>query len=229
MDLQKTSAAAHRHARLIPENRLKEAIDEQTNKVFAVKRETNGARAIASIAGVYLIVSLAFYLWVLFDTLSGNNSIFTRLHFNPTIMATSAFRLTLGVVIGGALGGTLDAIRSFISWHAEREAYGAQFIWKDISHPFLGAAVALFVYAMVVSGVGIIGGNASIDSTKGATLEVAIAIGALTGFSSWKVFRWLDGRASRMFTVASSKRTGAVAQSSTKEHKATTRASRKRR
>jgi hypothetical protein len=184
-----------------PENRLKTAHDDQTDKVFVIKPETRWATFVASISALYLIAALAFLLWLLFDTWSGRNQLLYRFGYGKDLFARESFRLMAFVAIAGALGATVDGIRSIISWHSEREAYGPRFIWKDLSLPFVGAALGLIVYVTVRGGVGVFSGGFSLDQTGSMPKVSAFAVSALAGFSCWQVFRWLDAKANSLFSV----------------------------
>jgi hypothetical protein len=184
-----------------PENQLKTAHDEQTNKVFVIKPETKWATFVASISALYLIGALAFLLWLLFDTWSGRNQLLYRFGYGKDLFDRESFRLMAFVAIAGALGATVDGIRSIVSWHSERQAYGPRFIWKDLSLPFIGAALGLIVYVTVRGGVGVFNGNFSLDQSGGTPKVTAFAVSALAGFSCWQVFRWLDSKANQLFSV----------------------------
>jgi hypothetical protein len=184
-----------------PENKRKTARDDQTNKVFVLKLETKWAAFVASISAVYLIITLAFLLWLLFDTWSGRNQLLHRFGYGKDILDRESFRLLAYVAIAGALGATVDGIRSIVSWHSEREAYGPRFIWKDLSLPFIGAALGLIVYVTVRGGVGVFNGNFSFDQPGSMPKVSAFAVSALAGFSCWQVFRWLDAKANQLFSV----------------------------
>jgi hypothetical protein len=184
-----------------PENRQKTAHDDQTDKVFVIKPETKWATFVASVSAVYLIGALAFLLWLLFDTWSGRNQLLYRFGYGREIFARESFRLLAFVAIAGALGATVDGIRSIVSWHSEREAYGPRFIWKDLSLPFIGAALGLIVYVTVRGGVGVFNGNFSFDQSGTMPKVSAFAVSALAGFSCWQVFRWLDAKANQLFSV----------------------------
>jgi len=184
-----------------PENKQKTARDDQTNKVFVLKPETKWAAFVASISAVYLIVTLAFLLWLLLDTWSGRNQLLHHFGYGKDILDRESFRLLAFVAIAGALGATVDGIRSIVSWHSEREAYGPRFIWKDLSLPFIGAALGLIVYVTVRGGVGVFNGNFSFDQPGSMPKVSAFAVSALAGFSCWQVFRWLDTKANQLFSV----------------------------
>ena len=105
------------------------------------------------------------------------------------------------VAIAGALGGAVDGIRSIIAWHSERKAYGARYIWKDLSLPPIGAAVGLIAYLTLRSGVGVVNGDFSLQQQGASPAVAAFAVAALAGFSSFQVFRWLDAEANKLFRV----------------------------
>jgi hypothetical protein len=184
-----------------PENRLKTAHDDQTDKVFLIKPETKWATFVACISASYLISALAFLLWLLLDTWSGRNQLLSHFGYTKDLFDHESFRLMAYVAIAGALGATVDGIRSIVSWHSEREAYGPRFIWKDLSLPFVGAALGLIVYVTVRGGAGVLNGNFSLDQTGSMPKVSAFAVSALAGFSCWQVFRWLDAKANQLFSV----------------------------
>ena len=177
------------------------AVDEQTGKRFKIAPEGPLATAAAIVAMVYLLVALGVLLWMLFDTWAGRNLVLDALGYDHKVLVSPTFRLMAYVAIGGSMGGAVDGIRSVVSWHSERGAYGARFLWKDLSLPLSGAAVGLFVYATVRGGAGILSGDFSLSKGGGAPALAAFAVSALAGFSSQQVFRWLDAQANRMFKV----------------------------
>ena len=187
--------------RQTPENKLDTAHDEQTNKAYKIKHETKWATFVASISASYLICALVVLLWMLFDTWSGRNQLLDKLGYSKNLLTLETFRLMAYVAIGGALGATVDGIRSIISWHSEREAYGPRFIWKDLSLPFVGASVGIMVYVTIRGGVGVFNGDFSLDSAGGMPKLAAFAVSSLAGFSSWQVFRWIDSKANQLFSV----------------------------
>ena len=196
------------------ENKRETAVDEQTGKTFEIKREGRLATVVAGISSVYLICSVAFLLWLLFDTWSGRNQLLLHFGYDQMTTGRSSFRLIAYVALGGALGATVDGIRSIVSWHSERQAYGIRFIWKDLSLPFVGAAVGIMVYVTVRGGMGLLSGDFAMGD-KGAMPKItAFAVSALAGFSCWQVFRWLDSKANQIFSVvkepAPEKTTGAL-------------------
>jgi PASTA domain len=194
-------ADAAKPADKVAENEVEYAFDEQTGKYFKIKREELPGIIMACMSAIYLITSLAFLLWLLFDTWTGRNLLPVSLGYDPKTLASGSFRTPAFVAIGGAMGGAVDGIRSIILWHSEREAYGPRFIWKDLSLPFTGATLGLLAYVTVKTGAGVFTGDFSLDQKGASPVMAAFAIAALAGFSSHQVFRWLDAQANKLFRV----------------------------
>ncbi len=176
-------------------------VDDQTGESYRRVPETPFARVVASFVATCLICVLAFLLWLLFDTWSGRNTILAWLGYKPAVLVSPTFRLMAFVAIGGALGGTIDALRSLISWHAQQQAYGVRFIWKDLSLPLAGATLGLFAYVTVKGGAGVFNGDFSLDPKGGEPAIAAFAVAALAGFSATQVYRWLDAQANKLFSL----------------------------
>lgn len=185
----------------IPENQREVAIDEQTGNVFALKHESKVATTIAGISAVYLLAALGFLLWLLFDTWSRRNLLLSGMGYDQQSLDSGTFRLLAFTAIAGGLGGTVDGLRSLISWHSEREAYGPRFIWRDLALPPLGATIGLMAYMALRGGVGVVSGDFSLDQTAGTPVVSAFALASVAGFSSRQVFRWIDAQANRIFSV----------------------------
>jgi PASTA domain-containing protein len=179
------------------------AIDDQTGKVFKLAKEKPWDIAAATVSVLYLMVMLVFYSWQLLDIGFGKNIllkiIFTN---NADSLNTALYRIIAFTVIGGGLGGTVNGIRGFIVWHSERKGFGWRFIWKYITFPLLGAILAGIVYAIVRGGVAAFGGNFTPNQDLTNQTLAAFGIGALSGYGSHKVFRWLDSIVNRMFKIA---------------------------
>lgn len=178
------------------------AIDDQTGDVYELKDETRTDYLFAILSIVYLLLTMALFFWLLFDTWIGQNSLANLLRYPHTErLAAADFRLPAYAFIGGALGGIVNGIRSFLVWHAERFAFGQRFVWKYITAPWLGAALALFTVALIRSGVALFNGDAAPD-TASLTQELAtFSVGVLAGYGSHKVFVWLDAQVTRLFQV----------------------------
>ena len=179
------------------------AIDEQTGKVFELETEMLWDIITATFSVVYLLIMLLLLCWALFDIYHGQNELLTRIFSEDTIYPDSPLsRLIAYAVIGGGLGGVVNGFRSIIIWHAERKAFGWRFTWKYITLPPLGAVLAAMVYAIVHSGMGVLGGGFAQGENYTNQALSAFAIGALSGYGSQKVFKWLDGHVNKLFRIA---------------------------
>ena len=181
--------------------KMGQARDEQTGKLFDIEPEDPLATTFAIVSFVYLFLALGFFLWLLFDiwarkyTLGFScltEEVRTRLNNSPT------FHSLAYAFIGGALGGVIAGLRSCIHWHCDEKAFGWRFVWKYFSFPWLGATLALIVYAILGSGITVLGG-VSFSTTK---MLFAFAIGSLVGYGSPQVVKWLDSQVNRIFKVA---------------------------
>ena len=175
--------------------------DEQTGIVYMRRLEEPGDTAMARVSFVYLLLALGGLFLLLLDTWSGRDAALSALGFDAARLRLPAFRLMAYVAIGGAMGATLDGIRSNIFWHSERQAYGGRFIWRDLTLPLCGAAVGLIAYVAVRSGAGVVDGDFSFDGKTAAPAMVGFGMSAVAGFSYHQMFRWLDAQASRVFSV----------------------------
>lgn len=179
------------------------AQDEQTGKIFRLEQEKVADIAAATISILYSIVMLVFFSWLLFDICTGNKLLLTFFPLESSkLLDSPLFRLIAYTVIGGGLGGVINGIRSFIVWHCERRAYGWRFLWKNISLPLLGAVLAAIVYAIIRGGIAAFEGGFVPSEANGAQAFSAFAIGALAGYGSHKVFRWLDDKVNKLFRIS---------------------------
>ena len=179
----------------------KPIIDEQTGKAFDLVPERAADKFWATVSFAYLAIALGFFLWLLFDIWLRKNTLFIRWLGYSSIEAalnTAVFRSFAYAFIGGALGGIIAGYRSCIFWHSENQAFGARFVWRYLFFPWLGATLALFVYAILRSGVAVVDGNVSIGATN---MLMALAIGSLVGYGSPQVVKWLDSQVNKLFKV----------------------------
>jgi hypothetical protein len=183
------------------------ATDDQTGQSYVLDPEHWFGTVVAGISAIYLISALALLLWLLVDTWSGRNTLLVRWGYDNAKLATGSFRLMAYVAIAGALGGSVDGIRSLISWHAERRAFGARFFWKYLSLPPVGAAVGLIAYLTLRSGVGLVNGDFTLNQRGTPPALAAFAVAAVAGLSSLQVFRWLDAEANKLFNVGKATQT----------------------
>jgi hypothetical protein len=176
--------------------------DEQTGKLFEKVPEQSSDEFWANVSFVYLACALVFFLWLLFDIWLQKYTFFTRWLGYSSIEASLGkpiFRSFAYSFIGGALGGTIAGYRSCIFWHGDEQAFGARFFWRYLFFPGLGGTLALFVYAILGSGVAVVGGNVSFGATN---MMLALAIGSLVGYGSPQVVKWLDSQVNKLFKVA---------------------------
>jgi hypothetical protein len=187
-----------------PKKPKKYARDEQTGKIFELEPEMTWDILAATISVLYSIIMLVFFSWLLFELCTGSRFLWKFLSLeNTEILDSTLFRLIAYTVIGGGLGGTINGIRSFIIWHCERKAFGWRFVWKNITLPLLGAVLAAIVYAIVRGGIAAFGGGFVVPTESGPTQAFsAFAVGAIAGYGSHKVFRWLDEQVNKLFKIS---------------------------
>jgi len=145
----------------------------------------------------YLLLILAFLGWLLFDTWIGRYSLLVGYaHQREQTLRLIAFTL-----IAGALGGVVNGLRSTLQY---RKVFDRRHTWKYLCAPWMGATLALFVYALLRSSTAALGGNAGVNVGNVQVLSY-FAVGALVGYGSKDVFFWLDARVAKLFQVASDK------------------------
>jgi hypothetical protein len=178
--------------------------DDQTGVEFELHHEHWWDTVAAIISIVYLLSVLVFCGWLLIDIWSRAFQFAPLAPFKEQLTAP-IFRLMAYSALGGALGGVVDGIRSFIVWHAERKSFGWRFIWKYLALPLQGAALAIIVYALLRGGIAAFSGG--LGSTEGTVMAsmFALATGALCGYGSREVFIWLDKQVSRLLQTTDDK------------------------
>jgi len=179
------------------------ARDEQTGKVFPLRDEAGWDIAAATFSIVYLIAMLVFLCWLLLDMSIGQNTLLKAILPKGTDYLNSPlFWLIAYTVVGGGLGGVINGIRSFIAWHPENEAFGRRFVWKYITRPLVGFVLAAIVYAIIRGGIAAFGGDLAPGNSFSTQAMWAFAIGALAGYGSHKVYKWLDSQVNKLFKIA---------------------------
>ena len=175
--------------------------DEQTGKLFEIVPEKKLDTTFAIVSFVYLGLALGFSLWLLFDTWAQKYTLVRWLGYTDVQahLSKPIFRSFSYAFIGGALGGIIAGYRSCIYWHSEQRAFGWQFVWRYVFFPWLGGTLAVFVYAIIGSGVAVVGGTVNFGVTN---MLLALAIGSLVGYGSPQVIRWLDSQVNTVFKVA---------------------------
>jgi hypothetical protein len=178
------------------------AYDEQKGEYFAITSENRLDRIAAIISVIYLMIMVVALFWLLFDTWIGQYSLARVLGYtNRTLLETLTFRHFAYTMIGGALGGVVNGIRSFLVWHSDRASFSQRYVWKFLSLPWLGATLALFVYSLFLGGVVSFAGEISQDNVTVTQSLLAFAIGGLAGYGSNKVMIWLTSQVDRLFKV----------------------------
>ena len=160
--------------------------------------ETIGNRRVAVLCILYLLLLLVFFSWQLFDTWIGRHSLPRSIGYDLKRLGTPGFRLVAFTVIGGGLGGVINGIRSILNYY---NGFTHHYAWKYICSPWMGATLALFVYALIHSSIVILGGSSASEHISTAQVLSNFAAGTLAGYGSKDVFIWLDARVHKIFQV----------------------------
>ena len=166
-------------------------------KIIAVQKR-DADRSTVVRCTIYLLLMLAFFGWLLFDTWIGNHSLARILRYDLARLDNSGFRLVAFTIIAGGLGGAIDGIRSVL---CHCETFNRKHLWKYISLPWMGCTLGLLVYALLRSSIAVLGGNPSSNSVGNTQVLANFAVGAVAGFGSKDVFIWLDDRVHKIFQV----------------------------
>jgi len=177
-------------------------VDEQTGKSYEVVPEETWDVVMAVLSILYLVVVLVTFICLFFAIWTGYSIEVDNPKFPVLLLMAYA-------VVGGGIGGAVNGIRSFIGWHAEREAFKHRYVWKYISLPLIGVALAVIVYAFFRSGLVAFGGNFAPNENFANQALAAFAIGALSGYGSRRVLIWLDRLVKKLLKIADTD-TGAV-------------------
>jgi len=155
-------------------------------------------RSAAAKCSIYLLLMLALFGWLLFDTWIEKHSLARLLGYELVRLNSISYRLVAFTVIAGGLGGAIDGIRSVLNYS---ESFNRKHVWKYISVPWMGCTLGLFVYALLRSSIAAFGGNASAAGAGNSQVLANFAVGALAGFGSKDVFIWLDDKVHKIFQV----------------------------
>jgi len=169
-------------------------VDKQTGKSYEVVPEGAWDVVVAVFSILYLVVVLVICTCLFFATWTGYS-------IEIDDPKSPVFLIMVYAVIGGGLGGTINGIRSFIGWHAERKAFNRRYVWKYISQPLIGVALATMVYALFRSGIVTLGGNFTPDDNFTNQVLAAFGIGAITGYGSRRTLIWLDNVVKKVFGI----------------------------
>lgn len=154
-------------------------------------------RTVGNLCIFYLLLILAFLGWLLFDTWIGRYYLLV----GYARQREQTLRLIAFTLIAGALGGVVNGLRSTLRY---REVFDRRHTWKYLCAPWMGATLALFVYALLRSSTAALGGSAGGNVGNVQVLSF-FAIGSLVGYGSKDVFIWLDLKVAKFFQVASDK------------------------
>ena len=97
----------------------------------------------------------------------------------------------------------MNGLRSGLRYH---QTFDRRHAWKYVCAPWMGATLALFVYALLRSSISVLGGNPG--GTPGNSQVLSnFSVGALVGYGSKDVFVWLDNKVTKFFQVAPESKT----------------------
>jgi hypothetical protein len=159
---------------------------------------TFGDRWHAIFCLVYLLLGLTFLAWLLLDTWTSHNWLLLHIGYNGTQLSPPTFRILAFTILGGALGGVLNGVRSVVQNY---QGFSRAYMGKYITAPWTGALLALIVFALVCGGSAVFGGGLTVGNLTGAQSLSNFAIGALVGYGAKDVLVWLDARVSSIFKV----------------------------
>lgn len=152
-------------------------------------------RAAGNLCIAYLLLMLAFLSWQLFDTWIGRYSVLSSVGYD--LQGKEVVRLIPYTLFAGALGAVVNGLRSTIHHH---EKFERRHSWKYLCAPWMGATLALFVYAILRSSIDVLGGNSAAAISNAQVLS-NFSVGALVGYGSKDVFVWLDAKVTKLFPV----------------------------
>lgn len=180
----------------------KKVRDAQTGKEFEVIDEGRIDIFCAWISAAYSIAVIGFLTWLVLNMRYGQPTM-AALQSLSKILSGPTSKLIFYTAVGGAIGAAVNNLRSFIAWHAEERAFGWRFIWKYIAMPPIGGTLAMIVYGILQGGAAVMTG-ATAPATGQATAVSALsawATGALAGYGSHNVFKWLDDKVNSLFKI----------------------------
>ena len=161
--------------------------------VTAERRKMNFDRVAGDVCLIYLLLTLGCLAWLMFDAWIGRYFILKQLGYANQREQT--LRLIVFTVSAGALGGVVNGLRSALKYRGD---FHRLFMWKYLCAPWMGATLALIVFALLLSGMSALGGSPTVDLGSAQVLA-NFSIGALVGYGSKDVFNWLDGKVEDFF------------------------------
>ena len=181
----------------------KKVKDAQTGKDFDVIDEGRIDIVFAWISAAYSLAVVVFLTWLVISMLyRKSDASWIAQSLMPVLSGTTS-KLIFYTAVGGAIGASVNNLRSFITWHAEERAFGWRFIWKYIAMPPIGGTLAVLVYGILQGGAAVVTGNTAPTQGEASSLSslTAWATGTLAGYGSHKVFKWLDDKVNSLFKV----------------------------
>ncbi len=173
--------------------------DELIKEVDQKSAEEKLDRNASILSILYLLLALAFFGWLLFDIWIRRLTLPGLIGYDPGLLNSPTFHLVAYTVIGGALGSVVNGLRSCILYY---NGFDRRYIWKYVAAPWMGATLALFVYALLRSSIAVFGGSMAADTSMSTPQALSnFAVGVLAGYGSKDVFIWLDAQVHRMFQV----------------------------
>ena len=178
---------------------IKKVRDAQTGKEFKVIHEGTIDIVFAWISAAYSLAVIGFLTWLVLNVRSEQPT-FPSL---AQILSGSTSKLIFYTAIGGGIGAAVNNLRSFIAWHAEEQAFGWRFIWKYLAMPPIGGTLAVLVYGILQGGAAVMTGNSAPAGGQASVVSSlsAWATGALAGYGSHNVFKWLDDKVNSLFKI----------------------------
>ena len=178
---------------------IKKVKDAQTGKDFEVIPEGRIDIVFAWISAAYSLAVIGFLAWLVLNVRYGQPA-FPLL---GQILSGSTSKFVFYTAVGGAIGAAINNLRSFIAWHAEERAFGWRFIWKYLAMPPIGATLAVLVYGILQGGAAVMTGATAPAAGQATAVSslTAWATGALAGYGSHNVFKWLDDKVNSLFKI----------------------------
>ena len=167
-------------------------------RIGSTSARKNADRRAARTCVIYLLLMLGLYAWLLFDTWIGKHVLSGLAGYDRSHLSSMTFRMVAFTILAGGLGAIVNGIRSM---HIYGSAFNRRYQWKYIAAPWMGSALALFVYALVRSSIAVLGGDVASESIGSAQVLSNFGAGALAGYGSKDVFIWLDDKVHKIFQV----------------------------
>src|SRR4030095_9514132 len=120
-------------------------------------------------------------VWLLFDTWIDAHTLPFWVGYNVSRLGSPQYHLVVAAIAGGAIGGTVNGIRSVLDYST---AFDGRYAGKYIAAPWMGAALALVAHALLTTTAAMVGGQAVAVPGSSPQLLSNFAIGALAGYGA---------------------------------------------